>query len=278
MLLLDSWEDPHTWTYQCNLQFPQDTTPSRSNIWEQDGGNQEVVGGGKCPWIVWNGKKNVVEKINYNHHLSLISNLPNSSNLSPTQLHTNDPIAKPGCTGQYLDALTTIFHTREISENPINVKLTNSSKMASTHQAHIPLKKLSSQAKYAEIFPNLHSSLISLGQLFDDKCIVTFYKHKVIVSKNKYIIIEGYRYPTNGLWKFPLIIHPITINKWTFCSHTYATTVDQWRHSTPEHITQHPSKTWNFFTIRSSADQPNATWSRQSRMDPSKHGQDSQRR
>ena len=64
--------------------------------------------------------------------------------------------------------------------------------MESTPQAHIPLKKLSSQAKHAEIFPNLHSSIVSTGELYDDERIVTFDKHKFIVSKNKDIIIEGY--------------------------------------------------------------------------------------
>ena len=72
--------------------------------------------------------------------------------------------------------------------------------MASTHQAQIPLKHLSIQEKYAEIFPNLHSSLISIGKVFDDECIVTFDKHKVGVSKNKDIIVEGYRDTKNGLW------------------------------------------------------------------------------
>ena len=141
-----------------------------------------------------------MEKIKYNHHLSLIQTLPTSSNRYPPQPYTNDPKANSGCTGHYLDSLTTILHTREPSENPINVKLLNSSTMAFTHQTQIPLKQLSSQAKHAEIFPNLHSSLISIGQLCDDKCIVTFDKHKVVVSKNKDTIIEGYRDPTNGLW------------------------------------------------------------------------------
>ena len=76
--------------------------------------------------------------------------------------------------------------------------------MTSTHQVHIPLKQLSSQAKHAEIFPNLHYSHISIGQLCGNECIVTFDKHKVIVSKNKDIIIEGYQDPTNGLWRFPI--------------------------------------------------------------------------
>ena len=130
-----------------------------------------------------------MEKINYNHHLSLIQTLPTSSTRSPTQPQINYPIANSGCTGHYLDSLTTIVHTREPSENPINVKLPNSSTMASTHKYQNPLKKLSSQEKHAEIFPNLHFSLISIGQLCDDECIVTFDKHKVIVSKNKDIII-----------------------------------------------------------------------------------------
>ena len=145
-----------------------------------------------------------MERINYNHHISLIQTLPTSITRSPPQPHINDPISDSGCTGHYLDNPTTIVHTREPSENPINVKVPNSSTMASTHQAQIPLKNLSSQAKHAEIFPNLHSSLISIGQLCDDECIVAFDKHKVIVSKNKDIIIEGCRDPTNGLWQFPL--------------------------------------------------------------------------
>ena len=52
--------------------------------------------------------------------------------------------------------------------------------MASTHQAQIPLQNLSRQAKHKEIFPTLHSSIISIGQLCDDECIVTFEKHRVI--------------------------------------------------------------------------------------------------
>ena len=144
-------------------------------------------------------RNTVVEKINYNHHLSLIQTVPTSSTRSPPQPHINDPIADSGCTGHYLDDLIIIVQTREPLENLINAKLPNSSTMTSTHQAQIPLTHLSSQAKYAEIFPNLHSSLISIGQLCDDECIVTFEKHKVIVSKNKDIIIEGYRDPINGL-------------------------------------------------------------------------------
>ena len=158
------------------------------------------------------GENNVVEKVNYNHHLSLIQTLPNSSTWYTPQPHANDPIVDAGFTGHYLDALTTIFCTREPSENPIKVKIHNSSTLASTYQAHISLQKLSSQAKHTEICPNLHSSLISIGQLCDDECILTFDKHKFIVSKNKDIIIEGYQDPKNKLCKW-LLHHPSKNNK-----------------------------------------------------------------
>ena len=152
------------------------------------------------------------ENINYNRNISLIQTIPTSSTKFPPQPHTNDSIADSGCTGHYLDALATIFHTRELSENPINVNLPNSATMVSMHQAHIPLQNLSSQAKHAEIFPNIHSSLLSIGQLFDDEYIFTFDKKKVIVIKNKDKIIEGHQESTNGLWHFPLH-HPSNNNK-----------------------------------------------------------------
>ena len=153
-----------------------------------------------------------MEKINYNHHLSLIQTLPTSSTQSPPQHRTNYAIADSRCIGHYLDSLTTIVHTRKPLENPINVKNPNSSTMVFTHQSKIPHKKLSIQATHAEIFPNLHSSLISIGKLCDDECIVTFDNHKFIVSKNKNVIIEGYQDPKNGLWQFP-IHHPSQNNK-----------------------------------------------------------------
>ena len=36
------------------------------------------------------------------------------------------------------------------------------------------------------------------------ECIFTFNKHKLILSRHKDIIIEGYWDPTNWLWQFPL--------------------------------------------------------------------------
>ena len=75
--------------------------------------------------------------------------------------------------------------------------------MESTHQYQIPLHNLSIQLKHEEIPPTLPYSLISIGKLCDDKYIVTFDKHRVILRK-KVKIIEGYQDPMNLLWSFPL--------------------------------------------------------------------------
>ena len=99
-----------------------------------------MVQGRQGPCIGMRGNKHCSVENNYNHNLSLIQTLPNSTTRFPPQPHVNDSIAESGCTGNYLYDLKKIFLTRDISENPINVKLSNSSTMESTHQAHIPLK------------------------------------------------------------------------------------------------------------------------------------------
>ena len=71
--------------------------------------------------------------------------------------------------------------------------------MSSNHKAQITLQNLTIQAKHAEIFPSLHSSLISIKKFFDDECIINFDKHRVVVGKYNPKIIEGYQDPINGL-------------------------------------------------------------------------------
>ena len=87
---------------------------------------------------------------------------------SPPKPHANDTITDPGCTGHYIYALTTIFNSIYPPANPIKVKLPNYSTMESTKQDQFPLQSLSKQAKHAEIFSPLHSSLISIGDVFND--------------------------------------------------------------------------------------------------------------
>ena len=136
----------------CN--FPKTGHQVGSTLGNNTGGSEKWCKEDKANEYDGGAINTVVEKMNYNHHLSLIQTLPNSITRSPPQPHANDPIADSICRGKYLDSLTKIFHTREPSENPINVKLPNSSKMASTHQAQIPLKNYQFKQKIKKCFPS----------------------------------------------------------------------------------------------------------------------------
>ena len=65
--------------------------------------------------------------------------------------------------------------------------------MASTHQSQITHHNVSKQAKHAKIFPTLHPSLISIGKLRDDECIVTFEKQGFVVKKHNEILLKDIR-------------------------------------------------------------------------------------
>ena len=74
---------------------------------------------------------------------------------------------------------------------------------------YLPIKGLSRQATATSIFENLHSPLISKGQLCDDNCIVHVDKHKIKVSKNNKLILRGHRSKSgDGLWDNPIPTPP----------------------------------------------------------------------
>jgi hypothetical protein len=61
------------------------------------------------------------------------------------------------------------------------------------------------QATQAHILPGLvHSSLISVGQLCDKGCIVTFTHDQVTVTKNKKGVMHGSRDPKSHHWRVNL--------------------------------------------------------------------------
>jgi hypothetical protein len=77
-------------------------------------------------------------------------------------------------------------------------------------------------AKVRHIFDNLKSgSLISIGQLCNDKCVALFTKYDVKILKHGKVIITGKRNAKNGLWNIPLApkdnssptIHPQPTNR-----------------------------------------------------------------
>jgi len=64
---------------------------------------------------------------------------------------------------------------------------------------------LSNIATEASILPGLKTaSLLSIGQLCDDNCNVTFDKHKMEVYKNDEKVLIGVRNQEDGLWDVPV--------------------------------------------------------------------------
>jgi hypothetical protein len=61
------------------------------------------------------------------------------------------------------------------------------------------------QARQSHILPGpVHNSLISVGQLCDNGCSVTFTHDQVTVSKNKKCVMHGSRDPKSLLWRVDL--------------------------------------------------------------------------
>ena len=89
---------------------------------------------------------------------------------------------------------------------PTSVLLPDSSSIASVANGHLPLSSsLTPTSTKTTIFPNLQSSLISLGQLCDDDCTVILDKRKLRALKNNEVILEGSRSTSgDGLWDIPL--------------------------------------------------------------------------
>ena len=86
------------------------------------------------------------------------------------------------------------------------MQLPNAQSILSTKQGQLNLHpSLSTQSQQAIVLPQLKSaSLISLGQLCDNKCTILLDKKKISVYKDNKVIINGYRNPIDGLWDIPI--------------------------------------------------------------------------
>jgi hypothetical protein len=96
----------------------------------------------------------------------------------------------------------------------------NGPTIQSSHTCNLLLTDLPPQARQAHILPGLvHNSLISVGQLCDNECSVTFTQDKVTVSKNGKNVIYGSRDPKSRLWRVNLkqIFEPDTVQ----CNHAH---------------------------------------------------------
>jgi hypothetical protein len=113
-------------------------------------------------------------------------------------------ILDSGCTSIFLSAAEPCSN-KQSAHIPLNVNMPNGMTIQSSHTCNLLLTALPPQARQAHILPGLvHNSLILVGQLCDNGCIVTFTQDQVTVSKNEKCVMYGSRDPKSRLWRVDL--------------------------------------------------------------------------
>ena len=143
-------------------------------------------------------KNNIAKLTNLDHLLFPPSVVHN--------FHNKIPILKgdSGATNHYVAPNDVSLLTNVRNNSSINVSLPNGSILESTKTGTLPFANLSSTATEAHILPGLsNTSLLSLGQLADDGCIILLTKTHLKVLKNFETILTGFRNKQDGLWDVP---------------------------------------------------------------------------
>jgi hypothetical protein len=122
-----------------------------------------------------------------------------------TEVTTNDTaILDSGCNINFLSAAAPCSDKQAVHV-PLNVNMPNGTTIKSSHTCNLLLTDFPPQARQAHILPGLvHNSLISVGQLCDNGCSVTFTQDQVTVSKNEKCVMYGSRDPKSRLWRVDL--------------------------------------------------------------------------
>ena len=143
-------------------------------------------------------------KYNFNQH-SLNNVSPNTLFHSPQNPSEIIAKADSGASNHYWmikdkKILLNLMH----SLGP-TVYLPNNTSIKSNEHGFLPLTTLSKRAQKAHILPGLkNSSLISLGQLCDDNCVIKLTKSHLFVFKNNQLVLTGIPNNSDGLWDLPL--------------------------------------------------------------------------
>ena len=143
------------------------------------------------------------------HSLFKISQLFNSMNKSSvvhSSLHSPFIFkGDSGATNHYVAPRAAPILQNIRSNSSVEVMLPDNSVLNSTHSGTFSIPQLSSTATTAHILPALSdTSLLSLGQLADDGCLILLNKHFLKVFKNFDLILQGFRNKKDGLWDVPL--------------------------------------------------------------------------
>ena len=79
--------------------------------------------------------------------------------------------------------------------------------MSTTETIQLKIDNLPENAKTGLRLPGIVNNLVAAPILCDAGCEVKFTKKKVTVTKNKKLLLEGWRDPKNNLWRVPLVQH-----------------------------------------------------------------------
>ena len=114
-------------------------------------------------------------------------------------------IADSGSTAHFCTVSAAVINKRPTTR-PIGIANPNGTIMYSTHEAELDLPSLPLAARRVHIVPALRtSSLLSMAQLCDAGCTVTFDATSVIVRLHHRSILNGVRTPDTGLWHLSLV-------------------------------------------------------------------------
>ena len=154
-----------------------------------------------------NNNKNKLNSSNFNIDTNYLTSVVHSNfNLSATN---NSLMAKgdSGAMNHYLCPNHAKFlkNVNPGMYGPL-VLLPNNDVLQATTTGHLNLHSaLSSRAQEAHIFPQLRTSLILLGQLTDDDCVIMLNKNYLNVFKIFKLLLTGTRNLRGGLWDIPLV-------------------------------------------------------------------------
>jgi hypothetical protein len=102
-----------------------------------------------------------------------------------TEVTTNDKeVIDSGCTSNFLSATAPHNNTQE-AHVPLSVDMPNGTIIQSSHTCDLLLADFPPQAQKAHILPGLvHNSFISVGQLCNNGCNITFTQEQITISRD----------------------------------------------------------------------------------------------
>jgi hypothetical protein len=128
----------------------------------------------------------------------------NYLNFNPFIPSQSTALLDSGCNAHFLLANAKCLNNISTA-TPLAVRLPNGDTIASTHTAMLNMPSLPHAARQAHILPGLDQhSLLSVVQMCDSGCSVTFTATEVIFANGESTILTGLRDKDSSLWRAPL--------------------------------------------------------------------------